>query len=57
MRALRLVEPDARALISVAIHDATPGSLAARAFMTAAASLRLDDFFDQPLPVAEPLVR
>ena len=57
MRVLRRVEPDARALISVAIHDATPGSLAARAFMTAAASLRLDEFFDQPLPVPEPLVR
>lgn len=57
MRVLRLVEPDARALISVAIHDATPGSLAARAFITAAASLRLDEFFDRPLPVPEPLVR
>ncbi|MFI2303176.1 LysR family transcriptional regulator [Actinacidiphila glaucinigra] len=56
MRAVRLVEPDARARVSVAIHAATPGSVAARAFMTAAAGLSLDEFFDQPLP-AEHRVR
>ncbi|MEV6650870.1 LysR family transcriptional regulator [Streptomyces sp. NPDC051219] len=56
MRAVRLVEPEARAQVSVAIHAATPGSVAARAFMTAAAGLSLDEFFDQPLP-SEHLVR
>ncbi|MET7442451.1 MULTISPECIES: LysR family transcriptional regulator [unclassified Streptomyces] len=49
-RALRLVEPAAGAQVSVAIHAATPGSVAARAFVNAATSLSLDDFFDQPLP-------
>jgi DNA-binding transcriptional LysR family regulator len=49
-RALRLVDRDARAQVSVAIHAATPGSVAARAFVTAATTLSLDDFFDQPLP-------
>jgi DNA-binding transcriptional LysR family regulator len=49
-RAVRLVEPDARAQVSVAINAATPGSLAARAFLNAATSLSLDEFFDQPLP-------
>jgi DNA-binding transcriptional LysR family regulator len=48
-RAVRLV-PDARAQISVAIHAVTPGSVAARAFVTAAMSLSLAEFFDQPLP-------
>ena len=38
-RPVRLVEPDARAQISVAIHSATPGSVTARAFMTAARGL------------------
>ncbi|MGW2562412.1 LysR family transcriptional regulator [Streptomyces sp. NPDC001514] len=56
MRAVRLVEPEARAQVSVAIHAATPGSVAARAFMTAAAGLSLDEFFDQPLP-SDHLVR
>ncbi|MFD7232847.1 LysR family transcriptional regulator [Streptomyces sp. NPDC059881] len=56
MRAVRLVEPEATAQVSVAIHAATPGSVAARAFMTAAAGLSLDEFFDQPLP-SEHLVR
>jgi DNA-binding transcriptional LysR family regulator len=49
-RALRLVEPDAGAQVSVAIHAATPGSVAARAFVSAATGLSLDDFFDQPMP-------
>ncbi len=40
----------ARAQVSVAIHAATPGSVAARAFVTAAKGLPLDEFFDQPLP-------
>ncbi|MGW1887682.1 LysR family transcriptional regulator [Streptomyces sp. NPDC001970] len=56
LRAVRLVDPDARAQVSVAIHAATPGSVAARAFMTAAAGLSLDEFFDQPL-ASEHLVR
>jgi DNA-binding transcriptional LysR family regulator len=49
-RALRLVEPAAGAQVSVAIHAATPGSVAARAFVNAATGLSLDDVFDQPLP-------
>jgi DNA-binding transcriptional LysR family regulator len=48
-RAVRLVEPDARAKISVAINAATPGSITARAFVAAAKSLALDEFFAQPL--------
>jgi DNA-binding transcriptional LysR family regulator len=52
-RAVRLIEPETRARVSVAIHDATPGSIVARAFVTAAQGLALDEFFDQPLP-AEP---
>ena len=56
MRAIRLVEPDARAQVSVAIHAATAGSVAARAFMSAAAGLSLDEFFDQPLlPAGHPV--
>ncbi|MFC9768708.1 LysR family transcriptional regulator [Rhodococcus jostii] len=55
-RAVRLVAPDARAQISVAIHAATPGSVTARAFVTASQGLSLDEFFDQPLPT-ESLVR
>jgi DNA-binding transcriptional LysR family regulator len=53
-RAIRL-EPDVRAQVSVATHAATPGSVVARAFVTAAQGLCLDDFFNQTLP-AEPLV-
>ncbi len=49
-RAIRLVEPDIRAQVSVAIHGATPGSVVARAFVTAAQGLRLDEFFERPLP-------
>ena len=48
-RAVRLVEPDTRAQVSVATHAVTPGSVVARAFVTAAQGLRLDEFFDQPL--------
>ncbi|MEV0090942.1 LysR family transcriptional regulator [Streptomyces sp. NPDC050738] len=55
-RAVRLVEPDARAQVSVAIHAATPGSVAARAFVNAATGLALDEFFDRPL-AAEHRVR
>ena len=47
-RAVRLVEPDTRAQVSVATHAATPGSVVARAFVTAAQGLRLDEFFDRP---------
>jgi DNA-binding transcriptional LysR family regulator len=54
-RAVRLVEPDARAQISVATQAATPGSVVARAFVTAADGLSLDEFFDQPL-LSEPIV-
>jgi DNA-binding transcriptional LysR family regulator len=36
MRGLRLVEPDQRAPISIAIHASTPGSAAARAFLNVA---------------------
>jgi DNA-binding transcriptional LysR family regulator len=49
-RVARLVEPEARAHVSVATHAATPGSVAARAFVTAAKGLSLDDFFNQSLP-------
>ena len=54
-RAVRLVDPDTKAQISVATHAATPGSVVARAFVTAAQGLSLNEFFDQPLPT-EPLV-
>jgi DNA-binding transcriptional LysR family regulator len=54
-RIARLVEPDARAQISVATHAATPGSVAARAFVTAAKGLSLDEFFNQSLPAEHPL--
>ncbi|HTF53971.1 MAG TPA: LysR family transcriptional regulator [Pseudonocardia sp.] len=53
-RVVRLVEPDARARISVATHSATPGSVAARAFVTAAKGLSLDEFFNQSLPTEHP---
>ncbi|KOG91350.1 LysR family transcriptional regulator [Streptomyces varsoviensis] len=49
-RAVRLVDPDASAQVSVAIHAATPGSVVARAFMNAATGLSLDEVFEQPLP-------
>jgi DNA-binding transcriptional LysR family regulator len=40
-RAIRLVEPDATAHISMAIHAAAPGSVAARAFLNVAAGPHL----------------
>lgn len=45
-RAVRLVEPDSRAQISVAIHAGTPGSVTARAFLNVAAGLALDEVFE-----------
>ena len=54
-RAVRLVGPDARAQISVAMNAGTPGSVVARAFVTAARGLALDEFFDQPVP-SEPVL-
>ena len=45
-RALRLVEPENRAQISVAINAGVPGSVVARAFMDVAASLSLDKVFE-----------
>jgi DNA-binding transcriptional LysR family regulator len=50
-RAVRLVEPDIRAQVSVATHAATPGSVVARAFVAAAQGLSLDEFFDETLPI------
>jgi DNA-binding transcriptional LysR family regulator len=49
-RAVRLVEPDVSAQISVATHAATPGSVVARAFVSAAEGLALDEFFDRTAP-------
>jgi hypothetical protein len=43
--AFRLVEPDARAQISAAIYAATPGWVAARAFLKVVAGLALDAVF------------
>jgi DNA-binding transcriptional LysR family regulator len=45
-RAVPLIDPDARAQISVAIHAATPGSVAARAFLNVVAGLSLDAVFE-----------
>ena len=45
-RAMRLVEPDTRAQISMAIHAATPGSVAARAFLNVAVGTPLNDIFE-----------
>ncbi|WP_199547831.1 LysR family transcriptional regulator [Streptomyces sp. N35] len=56
-RAVPLVSPDVRAQVSVAIHAATPGSVAARAFVAAATGLSLDKFFEEPLPVGGRRVR
>ncbi|MFE1856807.1 LysR family transcriptional regulator [Streptomyces sp. NPDC059489] len=55
-RAVRLVEPNARAQISVAIHAATPGSVVARAFLNVVAGLSLDEVFvsERPDPAAGP---
>jgi DNA-binding transcriptional LysR family regulator len=48
-RIARLIEPDARAQVAVAINASTPGSRIARAFATAAQGLALNEFFDRPL--------
>lgn len=45
-RAIRLVEPDTRAQISMAIHAATPGSVAARTFLNVAVGTPLNDIFE-----------
>ena len=45
-RAIRLVGPDTRAQISMAIHAATPGSVAARAFLNVAVGTPLNDIFE-----------
>lgn len=45
-RAIRLVEPDTKAQISMAIHAATPGSVAARAFLNVAVGTPLNDIFE-----------
>jgi DNA-binding transcriptional LysR family regulator len=50
-RLARLIDPDASAQVSVAIHAATPGSVAARAFVAAAKGLELNEFFHRPLTV------
>ena len=51
-RVIRLIEPDTRAQMSVAINATTPGSVAARAFVTTAKGLALDEFFDHALTTA-----
>jgi DNA-binding transcriptional LysR family regulator len=45
-KAVRLVEPDTRAQISIAIHAAAPGSVAARAFLNVAAGAPPDEVFE-----------
>jgi DNA-binding transcriptional LysR family regulator len=45
-RAIRLVEPDTTAQISMAIHAATPGSVAARAFLNVTVGTPLNDIFE-----------
>ena len=45
VRSVRLVNPIASAQISVAITASTPGTVAARAFVSAAKSLSLNEFF------------
>ncbi|MER5915701.1 LysR family transcriptional regulator [Streptomyces sp. NPDC001982] len=52
-RAVRLVDPEARAKVLVGIHAVGPGSPVARAFVDAATSLSLDEFFDQPLAAGD----
>ncbi len=51
-RAVRLVEPDQRAQISLAIHPAERSSVAATAFRDVAAGAALFDLFDLPRPSA-----
>jgi len=43
----RLVEPDTRAQMAIAINATTPGSIAARAFIAVAKSLALNEVFDR----------
>lgn len=50
-RSIRLVEPDSRAQISVAIRAGTPASVAARSFLNTAAGLLLAEVFE-PDPAA-----
>jgi DNA-binding transcriptional LysR family regulator len=45
----RLIQPDARAQMSVAINAAVPGSLAARAFLSAAKGVAYNELFDRRL--------
>jgi DNA-binding transcriptional LysR family regulator len=45
-RAIRLVEPDTRAQISMAIHAGKPGSVAARAFLNVAVGTPVNDIFE-----------
>jgi DNA-binding transcriptional LysR family regulator len=45
-RVIRLVGPDTTAQISMAIHAATPGSVAARAFLNVAVGTPLNDIFE-----------
>ncbi|WP_099042109.1 LysR family transcriptional regulator [Mycobacterium neglectum] len=49
-RAIRLVEPDTTAQISMAIHAAAPGSVAARAFLNVAAGPPPERVFDVDSP-------
>ena len=44
----RLIEPDVRVQMSLAINAAKPGSVAARAFVAVARETALDELFDQP---------
>lgn len=54
IRAVRLVEPDNRACISVAIHARKPVPVATRAFLNVAAGLSLDEVFEpQRLDLAD----
>ena len=46
-RIVPLIEPDTGAQMAIVINAATPGSLAARAFIAAAKSLALNEFFDR----------
>ena len=48
-KVIPLIAPDVRAAISVAISAASPGSIAARAFVDVANGLGLNEFFDQTL--------
>jgi DNA-binding transcriptional LysR family regulator len=50
----RLIDPDTRAQISLAISATTPGSAVARASVTTAKGLALNELFDHPLKSAPP---